>query len=660
MLVPMLINLFYTTYSSSRALESEASSSLSRIALEKKKQVDFVFDSQFQISNSMVNELFMRDFFQEVAKTNKIDRLKLNEISENLQQRLINSNGLYENIFFSYDNKVLVDGVGGESVGHVFDKKSEAYYYEQLKNPGISTSDYMYSPTTKRPIIAVANSILDDATKKVLSVLVIAVDINKLTRELVKGSSGQNVNTMITDPQGLVIASSKAGQALHINFSTQDGIKDFYSKMKKHKSGEGYFTLNGVKNIASYVKHEKYGFYILSYMPVEHYMEKVDELKFGIVKVILLSVAITIIVVLLVVLSIVRPIKLVSKTAQQIARGDLTAEPINIKNNDEIGELAKSFNTMLVNLRDMVAQLNVTSEKVAATAEEFSATAEQSSKISSQVAEAIQQVATGADDQFRSASHISSMAREVTEGVGQVSENTKKVAAFAAQTTEKANTGAKIIYSSISEIGAMNENIHHVAEKIKHLGERSKEIEKIIEVITQISEQTNLLALNAAIEAARAGEHGRGFAVVSDEVRKLAEQTKMSSDQIKELINVILEETEETVHLMDNTVKQSVKGIKAVESVEQTFNEIQDSINEVTGQIQEVSSATKQMSAAIEQVSSNINQITRVATEIASQSQQVSAATEEQLASSEEMAASSASMAKMAEELQELIKKFKI
>lgn len=658
--VPMIINLFYTTNSSSNALESEASSSLSRIALEKNKQVDLVFNLQFSVSEMMVNEPYIVDFFKEISETNKIDRSKLNQITQSLEKKFSAASGLYENIFFTNDDKVLVDGVGGKSVGYVMDKKLEDYYYKQLENPGLATGNYMYSPVSGRPTLPIVNSIVDDSTKQVLSSFVIPVDINKLTEELVKGSSQQNVGTVILDPNGLVIASDKANQALELNFSKQKGLKDFYGKMIDKNSGQGNFTLNGVKNIAHYEKNEKFGLYIISYMPVEQYMSKVDELKSGIIKAILWSVVLSSIAVSLVVLTIVKPIKLVSKTAQQIALGDLTAEQINIKNNDEIGELAKSFNTMLLNLRDMVKQLSVTSETVAASAEEFSATSEQSSEISKQVAEAIQQVAVGAEDQSRNALSSSDMVKEVTNGVKKVSENTKNVATSAAQTAEKANVGATIIYSSISEIKSVNKNIHNVGEKVKNLGERSKEIGQIVGVITQIADQTNLLALNAAIEAARAGERGCGFAVVADEVRKLAEQSKESSEQIKELVSAILRETEQTVFSMDDTVKQSTKGIEAIKSAEQTFNDIQGAFNVVTGQIHEVSTATQQMNYMIEQISSNINQTTRISTETASQAQEVSAAMEEQLASSEEITTSANSMAKLAEELQKLVRKFKV
>ena len=193
MVVPMLINLVYKINSSSKALESEASSSLLRIALEKNKQVDLVFNLQFDISEAMVNEPFMVDFFEEVYKTNKIDRAKLNQVTRSLEKRFTTAGGLYENIFFTYNDKVLVDGIGGKSVGYEMDKKFEDYYYNQLKNPGIATGHYMYSPMNGRPTLPIVNSIVDDSTKQVLTAFVIPVDVNKLTKELVKGSSEQNV-----------------------------------------------------------------------------------------------------------------------------------------------------------------------------------------------------------------------------------------------------------------------------------------------------------------------------------------------------------------------------------------------------------------------------------------------------------------------------------
>ncbi|KIL49329.1 methyl-accepting chemotaxis protein [Jeotgalibacillus soli] len=659
--VPMLINLIYTSYSASNALEKEASSSLTKIVQEKNKQVNSVFDLQFQISDSTVNEIFLADFFNDISAVNEINPANISRIAQNLETRLANSNGLYENIFLSYDDRIFIDGVGGGSVDHVFDKELEAYYYEQVQNPGVAASPYMYSPITGRPVIAVSNSIVDQSTNEVLSVLGIAVDISRLTEGLVEGTADQNVHTMILDPSGLVIASDLTEHTLTLNFNEHaEDTKDFFEQMNEANSGTGYFTLNGAENMASFVQNENNGLYILTYIPIDQYMGAVDSLQSGIILVILLSVLVSAICLLFYIFKLIKPIQLLSKTAQQIAQGDLTAEPLKLRNKDEIGDLAASFNSMLSSLREMITQVRITSEKVASASEELSAASEQSSRVSETITQSMQEVAAGSEQQSLNALNSSDLIKEVTAGVKQVTINSQNVSNASVETTHKAKDGAEIIDSSISKIEGINENIQEAAGKIKHLGERSKEIRQIVEVITQIANQTNLLALNAAIEAARAGEHGQGFAVVADEVRKLAEQSKQSSEQIKELVMAILGETEQTVVWMDGTVEQSAKGIQAIKSVEQTFLDIQSSVVDVTGQIQEVSSASQQMAAFIEQIALSVDQISNITSETAAQTQQVSASAEEQSASAEEITASAASLAKLADELQELIQKFKI
>jgi len=658
--VPSVINLIYAANSASDALETESSDSLSRLALEKKDEVDLVFQAQFSLLEAWIHETATVDFFQEFAQTGRMDPARARQLTRDLEERFQQANGLYENIFFTYDHRVLLDGIGGASVGYAMDPILENYYYAQLEKPGLATGHYMYSPITGRPAIPIIDSILDGETGRVISTMVIAIDVNRLTENLVKSSEGQAMGTMILDAQGLVIAADQTDLALQLNFGEQKELKPFFTEMAEKGSGIGKFALNGVEYISSYAKHDRYSFYILTYLPIDRYMDKVNALRWSISGFILLSALLSGIALFFVARSIVKPVKVVAGAARRIAEGDLTVGQVRLQRSDEIGELAHSFNTMTDRLKEMVEQIGLTSKQMAASAEGFSAAAGQSSDISRQVAGTVREVTAGTEEQSRHITHSVEQIRDITNGIRNIADNTQNATSLANAAAEKADAGMAAVSGSIPEISAVNETIQRVSGQLRHLGERSKEIGQIVDVITQIADQTHLLALNASIEAARAGEDGRGFAVVALEVRKLADQAKASSEQIRTMIETILDETEQTVLSMDEAVRQSTRGIAAIRSVDHAFRDIQVSVKEVTAQIEEVAAATQQMSAAIEQIASNMREIQEISVRTAGQTQRVSDAMEKELASAEEIAASSREMDKLAKRLQALVERFRL
>ncbi|KAA0549996.1 methyl-accepting chemotaxis protein [Bacillus sp. BGMRC 2118] len=355
-----------------------------------------------------------------------------------------------------------------------------------------------------------------------------------------------------------------------------------------------------------------------------------------------------------------KPLIMMSKVAEQIGNGDLTADEINVKNKDEIGDLAKTINTMTQNLRTLIEQVGLTAEQVAASSEELTASSEQTTHATEQVAVTMQEVTAGVDKQVKSVEETKTTIQELSIGINQISTNANQVSTTASTASEKAAEGGEVIKTAVKQMNSISSTVNGLGDVVKGLGEQSKEIGNILSVITGIAEQTNLLALNAAIEAARAGEHGRGFAVVADEVRKLAEQSASSAGQISELIASIQSETNKAVISMESATKEVQDGIEVVNTAGMSFNLINDSIHEVNSQIQEVSSSVEQMAAGTEQMVQSMSLISEVAAESAAGTQEVAAATEEQLASMEEISSSANSLSKMAENLQELISKFKV
>lgn len=355
-----------------------------------------------------------------------------------------------------------------------------------------------------------------------------------------------------------------------------------------------------------------------------------------------------------------KPIKAISASAKQIANGDLSADDIQVKSKDETGILAQAFNQMTANLKVLIGQVKANSELIASSSEELSASAEQTTEATNQIATSIQEVASGAETQRQGAYESAQAMKEMAVGVQQVAETTSSVAELTMETNKEANNGHESLKKVINQMDTIHTVVNNSASVVQELGGHSKEIGNIIAVITSIADQTNLLALNATIEAARAGEHGRGFAVVADEVRNLAEQSKQSADQITSLIEKIQNDTNSAVAVMNQGTEEVKIGMNVVYEAEKGFNKILQLVEQVTSQIQEASAASEEMSASVEEVYASIEEISRIAKDSANYSQSVAASSEEQLATMEEIASSATSLSKIAVDLQEQVSQFKI
>lgn len=357
---------------------------------------------------------------------------------------------------------------------------------------------------------------------------------------------------------------------------------------------------------------------------------------------------------------ITKPISAIADGAQKISQGILTDGDIHVKNRDEIGDLASSFNQMKQNLRHLIGEVGMNSEQVAATAQQLSASAEQTSKATEQISMAIQEVALGSEKQVHSATEANEAAAEISRGMNQAAVSIQSVADLTMTANDKANTGNQVVSQAVEHMNSMQRSAGHTAEVINALGEKSKEIGHIVQMITEIANQTNLLALNAAIEAARAGEHGRGFAVVADEVRKLAEQSGNAAGQIRELIGEVQAEADKAVHTMNEGASIVKEGIHMVHLSGESFRDIVQAIEQVVTESQEVSAIIEQVNASAQNMVQMMEGVAHIAEQSAGNTQNVAASAEEQNASMEEISASSEALTRMAQDLQDVISKFKV
>jgi len=356
---------------------------------------------------------------------------------------------------------------------------------------------------------------------------------------------------------------------------------------------------------------------------------------------------------------IVKPLRQMQTLMEQAEQGDLTVRG-SYDSKDEIGVLMKDFNKMMDGLSSIMSTVHERSVQLLHNSRLVSDNANETAQATEHIAASMEQVASGAQLQQTASEENAIALEEYARGIQSIVENTSSVAELANHSAIQAEQGNVTIVDAMEQMKSINQSVQTTESAVEQLHDHSQQIENIIDVITNIAGQTNLLALNASIEAARAGESGRGFSVVAGEVRKLAEQSSESAKQIAELIAEMQNSTQETVNAMAYVRQDVVSGMKAVAQAGQMFEHIMALVQQVTGQVQETSAATEQMSAGTEEITASVDEMAKIAADTSSTVQSVAAASEEQLASVETISASIGQLKQMAEELQEMVNRFKL
>ena len=288
---------------------------------------------------------------------------------------------------------------------------------------------------------------------------------------------------------------------------------------------------------------------------------------------------------------------------REVSENNLAIADMEISSQDEIGEAGTALNRMKNDLREMIQSIAATAEHVASASEEISSSATEQSQ--------------GAETQKDQTAQVATAMQEMSSTVLQVSENSNKAAESSRQAAETARHGGSIVEETLAKMRAIAESVGATARKMEELGKSSDQIGRIIGVIDDIADQTNLLALNAAIEAARAGEQGRGFAVVADEVRKLAERTTTATKEIAQMIKNIQDETKTAVTAMETGTKQVEEGVKSTAQAGDSLKEIIHMSEQVGEMITHIATAATEQSSASEEINNNMEQIAKLVKESA-------------------------------------------
>ncbi len=352
------------------------------------------------------------------------------------------------------------------------------------------------------------------------------------------------------------------------------------------------------------------------------------------------------------------PINMIVDRMKELSKGNLNISEITRKSKDELSVLADSMNMMVNNIRNLIKETSEISEKVSSSSEELSVSSNEIAQGIGQVSATTEELAAGVSSQAEQANNTLEIIQQIEQEIRQINQNTMEMAEISKLADQSSVQGLESVKNSTQQMDLISHKVSQSADVVYELAEKSKEINEILNVITDIAEQTNLLALNAAIEAARAGESGRGFAVVADEVRKLAEQAGKSTNQIAAIIQTVVNESEEAGQSMKEVVEQVQLGSQAIDENGQSFNEIAKTINELTSRIQQVSRATEDIRSNIEQGVKAVEEIAATTQQSSAGTEQLSASMEQQNATIQEINSMAEQLSKMAEEMRISIAKF--
>ena len=541
---------------------------------------------------------------------------------------------------------------------------------------GLSVNGYMDLTKMKNEY----NAILDKNVEQIY----LASDLQSNTKQqsiyiqhyIESGSSGtlesfRSVQLRIGTGVGLLQDLIVDEQLIEINNKMIEGKKSFdqvaESVIAAVDQGDAtvareiYDTeLSRLNSLMSSVANEMLAFNKMQFAEIADNAEK-EVHKSAIITVIIgiLATIVCLSLSILMAMKIAKPLKIMANSVQRISQGDLTIDDISVKSKDELGTLANAFNEMKQSIRSLIRDSSETANDLSAIAEELTASTSHVAASSNTVARNVETIATGT----RVSSTVSNEATlamvETTEGIQQIADATNAVLGKAQQTKDTADAGQLTIEHAKQQMNIIYDTSKQTTALISSLSNQSVEIQSITKVITDITDQTNLLALNAAIEAARAGEHGKGFAVVADEVRKLAVQSKDSANLIVQLTTDILQETKNVEASVTQGLTSVEEGVNIIAQAGSSFTNIVEAIEDMKEQISTVTAITQEMTATAEEVTASIHEVDGHVGVTAEGTEEISQQIVEQVASIQEINKISENLSEKAVELTNGIANFK-
>ncbi|MCY7675274.1 methyl-accepting chemotaxis protein TlpB [Bacillus safensis] len=638
LLCPIIVLAFSSYHTASTSLNDQIMQS----AKENVEQLDNNITKVVKVKTDAA------DFFSKWITEKKLKQKGTTDIQGRFEQ-FMSMNDDTEGIFVaSSDGKVFSRYPNQKMPAGYVATERDWYKDGWAKNGELSVSAPYATASTGTLVVTISKKLEDGS-----GVIAMNLDIANLVKESNSINIGKQGYAFISSPDRKYVAhpKKKAGTTL----SGGEWLEKLYSQDK----GSTNYMFEGKEKQMEFTTNKATGWKIVGTMFVSE-VEEAAQPVFNMAAIILAgALIIGGILIFFIIRSITKPLSTLVSSSKKISQGDLT-EKIDVRSKDEIGQLGTSFNEMSESLRDVIQAVQTSVENVASSSEELTASAGQTTKATEHITSSIETFSNGNENQSEMVEQSAAHLKQMNQGLNEVAETSDVITASSVQSKTVAETGGQLVEQTVGQMKTIDHSVKEAEGVINGLEHKSKDITNILGVINGIADQTNLLALNAAIEAARAGESGRGFSVVAEEVRKLAVQSSDSAKEIEKLVNEIVSEIE-TSQNMFKAVNEEVKnGLTITDQTKESFSQINEQTAEIAARINEMNTTVRELSKGSEQISKAVNEIADVSRESSASIQDIAASAEEQLASMEEISSSSTTLSQMAEELRDLIKKFKI